>query len=60
MSPQLNLNSISDQALARRAAQHDPAAIRLITTRNNQRLFRTAWSVLRIILMRKTSFRKHI
>jgi len=47
MSHQPNLNSISDQALARRAAQHDPAAISLITTRNNQRLFRTAWSVLK-------------
>ncbi|MEW4466645.1 RNA polymerase sigma factor [Parasphingorhabdus sp. JC815] len=39
--------SLSDTQLAQRAYARDGAAIRLITTRNNQRLFRTAWSVLR-------------
>ncbi len=36
-----------DLALARRAAGRDVAAIRLITGRNNQRLFRAAWSILK-------------
>lgn len=39
--------NLTDIELAQRAAGRDPNAIRLITTRNNQRLFRTAWSVLR-------------
>lgn len=39
--------SLSDQQLARYAYAGNSSAIRLITTRNNQRLFRTAWSVLR-------------
>ncbi|MCC6786201.1 MAG: RNA polymerase subunit sigma-24, partial [Hyphomonadaceae bacterium] len=38
---------LSELDLARRAQARDPHAIRLITTRNNQRLFRAAWSVLR-------------
>lgn len=38
---------LSELDLARRAHARDPQAIRLITTRNNQRLFRAAWSVLR-------------
>lgn len=39
--------SLSEFDLAQRAHARDPQAIRLITTRNNQRLFRAAWSVLR-------------
>jgi RNA polymerase sigma-70 factor (ECF subfamily) len=35
-----------DVALARRIALRDPAAVRLMTERNNQRLFRAAWSIL--------------
>ncbi|MEP2989790.1 MAG: RNA polymerase sigma factor [Parasphingorhabdus sp.] len=38
---------MSDLAVARCAARLNHRAIALITTRNNQRLFRTAWSVLR-------------
>ncbi|MEQ1489806.1 MAG: RNA polymerase sigma factor [Terricaulis sp.] len=39
--------NLSELDLAQRAYARDPQAIRLITTRNNQRLFRAAWSVLR-------------
>lgn len=42
-----NFQTLSDIELARYAVSRDVTAIRLITTRNNQRLFRTAWSVLR-------------
>ena len=38
---------MDDVELARRAVRREALAIRTITTRNNQRLFRTAWSVLR-------------
>jgi RNA polymerase sigma-70 factor (ECF subfamily) len=38
---------LDDVELARHAAARNPHAVRTITTRNNQRLFRTAWSVLR-------------
>ncbi len=38
---------LSELDLAQRAYARDPQAIRLITTRNNQRLYRAAWSVLR-------------
>ncbi|MZR32327.1 RNA polymerase sigma factor [Sneathiella sp. DP05] len=41
------VEKMDDVELARRAANRDPLAVRTITTRNNQRLFRTAWSVLR-------------
>lgn len=43
----VNRQHSTDQALVRRAAIRDPAAIRQITTENNQRLFRTAWSILK-------------
>lgn len=43
----LDLEEMSDMELAARAAERDVAAIRMITTRNNQRLFRAAWSVVR-------------
>jgi len=38
---------LDDAALARLVAARDPDAVRLVTTRNNQRLFRAAWSILR-------------
>jgi RNA polymerase sigma-70 factor (ECF subfamily) len=38
---------LSDLALAGRIAARDPAAVRIVTERNNQRLFRTAWAILR-------------
>ena len=40
-------DQLTDLELAALAASRDVEAIRTITTRNNQRLFRTAWSVLR-------------
>ena len=39
--------TLSDLDLTGLMAVRDPAAVRLITQRNNQRLFRTAWSILR-------------
>jgi len=44
--PKLDYESCDDSALAGLVAARDPAAVRLITTRNNQRLFRAAWSIL--------------
>jgi RNA polymerase sigma-70 factor (ECF subfamily) len=41
------IESLSDLELAARAHAGDAQAIRLITSRNNQRLYRAAWSVLR-------------
>lgn len=38
--------ALTDIELARRIGLRDPAAVRWMTTRNNQRLFRTAWSIL--------------
>ncbi|WP_417590451.1 RNA polymerase sigma factor [Parasphingorhabdus sp.] len=43
----INYEKLNDQELARYAHARDRSAISLITMRNNQRLFRTAWSVLR-------------
>lgn len=37
----------SDLALAGRIARNDPVAVRQVTSRNNQRLFRVAWAILR-------------
>jgi|TARA_R100000455_G_C6268931_1_gene124498 RNA polymerase sigma-70 factor (ECF subfamily) len=42
-----DFEQMDDIELARRAARRETFAVRTITTRNNQRLFRTAWSVLR-------------
>ncbi len=42
-----DLSRLDDVALAGLAAARDPDAVRLITERNNQRLFRAAWSILR-------------
>jgi RNA polymerase sigma-70 factor, ECF subfamily len=39
--------ALSDNELASRIAARDVAAVRLVTGRNNQRLFRTAWSILK-------------
>lgn len=39
--------TLSDLDLTGLMAARDPAAVRLITQRNNQRLFRTAWSILK-------------
>jgi RNA polymerase sigma-70 factor, ECF subfamily len=38
---------LSDGELASRIAARDEAAVRLVTGRNNQRLYRTAWSILK-------------
>jgi RNA polymerase sigma-70 factor (ECF subfamily) len=43
----LDLHVLSDAALAARIAAGDGAAVRLVTERNNQRLFRAAWSILK-------------
>ena len=45
--PRLDYEALDDAALARLIARRDPEAVRLVTARNNQRLFRTAWSVLK-------------
>jgi RNA polymerase sigma-70 factor, ECF subfamily len=42
-----NNDALSELDLARRAFARDPQAIRTITSRFNQRLFRAAWSVLK-------------
>jgi RNA polymerase sigma-70 factor (ECF subfamily) len=39
--------ALSDLELARRVGARDVAALRLITGRNNQRLYRAAWSILK-------------
>ena len=39
--------TLSDIELASRIAERDVAAVRLVTGRNNQRLYRTAWSILK-------------
>ena len=43
----LNYESLTDAELAKRIAQRDALAVRVVTSRNNQRLYRTAWSVLK-------------
>jgi RNA polymerase sigma-70 factor (ECF subfamily) len=43
----LDLHALSDAELAARIAAGDGAAVRLVTERNNQRLFRAAWSILK-------------
>jgi RNA polymerase sigma-70 factor (ECF subfamily) len=42
-----DLESLSDPELAHRIAVGDRTAVRLVTQRNNQRLFRAAWSILK-------------
>lgn len=43
----LSYESLTDLELAGRIAQRDPLAVRLVLRRNNQRLYRTAWAVLK-------------
>lgn len=43
----VDYESLSDSELAGRVGQRDVAAVRLITGRNNQRLYRAAWSILK-------------
>jgi len=43
----VNFDTMSDAELVRRAIQRDGLAIRTITLRHNQRLFRAAWGILR-------------
>jgi RNA polymerase sigma-70 factor (ECF subfamily) len=43
----LSYETLSDIELARRIAQRDSIAARLVIKRNNQRLYRAAWSVLK-------------
>jgi RNA polymerase sigma-70 factor (ECF subfamily) len=45
--PRPDYSRLDDLALVRLAAAREPEAVRLITERNNQRLFRAAWSVVR-------------
>lgn len=40
-------SALSDGELARLLAARDVGAVRLVTSRNNQRLFRAAWSILK-------------
>jgi RNA polymerase sigma-70 factor (ECF subfamily) len=42
-----DLESCSDLELAARIARRDEGAVRIVTQRNNQRLFRAAWSILK-------------
>lgn len=44
--PRTDYQTLSDLDLAALIAARDPGAVRLVTERNNQRLFRAAWSVL--------------
>lgn len=39
--------ALADIELARLVADRDPQAVRLVTTRNNQLLYRAAWSILK-------------
>ena len=45
--PKLDYGSFDDVALAGLVRARDPEAVRLVTSRNNQRLFRAAWSILK-------------
>lgn len=47
MSAELDYQAMDDRTLARRFAARDPDAVRVITGRNNQRLYRVAWSILK-------------
>ena len=43
----VDYESLSDIELARRIRHRDVAAVRLFTSRNNRRLYRAAWSILK-------------
>ncbi|HXG99717.1 MAG TPA: RNA polymerase sigma factor [Sphingomicrobium sp.] len=47
MQPKFDYESCDDLALARLVEVREPEAVRLVTSRNNQRLFRAAWSILK-------------
>lgn len=47
MTVKLDYESLTDADLAALVAARDEAAVRLVTQRNNQRLFRAAWSILK-------------
>ena len=42
-----DLEGYDDATLAKLIARRDPDAVRLVTQRNNQRLYRVAWSILK-------------
>lgn len=44
---QATAKTLTDTELARRCAERDPEAFRHVIATNNQRLFRTAWSILK-------------
>ena len=43
----IDYETLGDVHLAQLVAARDAGAVRVVTTRNNQRLFRTAWSILK-------------
>jgi hypothetical protein len=43
----LDYEHLSDVEFAALVVRRDPAAVRLITRRNNRRLYRVAWSILK-------------
>ena len=43
----IDYGALDDVSLAQLVAAKDVEAVRLVTTRNNQRMFRTAWSILK-------------
>ena len=45
--PKLDYAALSDAELARQCRSRDPEAVRHVLSANNQRLFRTAWSILK-------------
>lgn len=45
-APRADYELLDDMVLAGLVAMRDPAAVRLVTTRNNQRLFRAAFAIL--------------
>jgi RNA polymerase sigma-70 factor (ECF subfamily) len=45
--PKLDYAALDDRELARLCARRDAEAVRHVLTANNQRLFRTAWSILK-------------
>jgi RNA polymerase sigma-70 factor, ECF subfamily len=44
---QFDYRSLDDLELARRCSEREPGAVRHLLSLNNQRLFRTAWSILK-------------
>ena len=44
---ELDYQALDDLCLAKRFSQRDPKAVELVVSRNNQRLFRSAWSIVK-------------